>query len=59
MPSATSTLDTLGASIINTTVSFVTIVITNYWPFILVFIVLAGLIGLAYRYVHLGTGKGK
>lgn len=59
MPSATSTLDTLGGAIITTTISFVTTVITTYWPFILVFIVLSGLIGLAYRFAHLGAGKGK
>jgi ABC-type Na+ efflux pump permease subunit len=57
VPSATSTLDTLMEVIIGTTVSLATTVFTTYWPYLLVFGVLAGIVGLMYRFVRLGTGK--
>jgi len=59
MPTATSTLDTVGGVIITTTVSFITTVFTTYWPYILLVIVLSGIVGLMYRLVHVSTGKGK
>ena len=59
MPTATSTLDTVGEVIINTTVGFVTTVFTTYWPYILLVIVLSGIVGLMYRLVHTATGKGR
>ena len=57
MPTASSTLSTLATVIINTSVALATTVITNYWPYILVFAILAGLIALGARFAHLGIGK--
>lgn len=57
MPTASATLDTLGGTIINTSVSLATTVITTYWPYILVFAVLSALIALGSRFAHLGTAK--
>lgn len=54
-PSATSTLDTLAGTIINTSVSLATTVLTTYWPYILVFAVLAALIAVFTKFVHLGS----
>lgn len=59
MPTATSTLNTLGEVIVNTTISFVTTVFTTYWPYVLLVIVLGGIIGLMYRLTHIATGKGR
>jgi H+/Cl- antiporter ClcA len=59
MPTATSTLATLGEVIVNTTVSFVTTVFTTYWPYVLLAIVLGGIVALMYRLVHLSTGRSK
>lgn len=59
VPTATSTLDTLGGVIINTVVSFATTVFTTYWPYALLAIVLSAVIGIGYRIVHLGGGKGR
>lgn len=59
VPSATSTLDTLAGSIINTGVSLATTVITTYWPYILVFGILTAIIAIFVKFSHLGTGKGK
>jgi len=58
VPSATSTLDTLGGSIINTGVEFATTVIGTYWPYFIAFGVLAGIIGLFMKFAHLGVRKG-
>lgn len=57
VPTATSTLDTLGGTIVATIVDFATIVFTTYWPYALLAIVLTGLIGLGYKMVHIGGGK--
>lgn len=54
MPSATSTLSTLGTVIINTMVDLATVVFTTYWPYFLVIGVLVGLVVLAKRLVHIG-----
>jgi cell shape-determining protein MreD len=54
MPSATSTLSTLGGIIVNTFVDFATMVFTDYWPYMLVATVLAGLIFAVVRVLHLG-----
>ena len=43
MPSATTTLATLGGVIVNTVVDLATVIFTTYWPYILVFGVIAGL----------------
>jgi hypothetical protein len=57
IPSATSTLDTLGGSIVNTGVDFATTVISTYWPYFLVFGILAAVLALFARFAHLGTKK--
>jgi hypothetical protein len=54
MPSATSTLATLGTVIINTMVDLATTVFTTYWPYFLVVGVLIGLTFLARRLIHVG-----
>lgn len=59
MPTATSTLATIGEVIINTTVGFITTVFTTYWPYVLLVIVLGGIVGLAYKLTHLSTGRSK
>ena len=56
VPTATSTLDTVMTTVINTTVSLVVTVFQTYWPYILVFGILSGLIGAFYRFAHLGSG---
>jgi phage-related minor tail protein len=56
-PSATSTLDTIMTVIINTTVSLATTIFTNYWPYILVFGIIAGLVAVFAKFVHLGGKK--
>ena len=56
---ASSTLTTLMDTIINTSVGFATTVITNYWPYVLVFGIISALIALFVRFTHLGTGRGK
>jgi len=54
MPSATSTLDTLGGVIITTMVDLATTIFTTYWPYFLVGGVLIGLVYLAKRIVGMG-----
>lgn len=56
---ASSTLTTLADAIIGTMTSFATTIITNYWPFVLVLIAVTGLIGIAYRFMHAASGKGR
>jgi len=53
-PSATDTLDTIMTVIINTTVSLATTIFTNYWPYILVFGVITGLVIVFSRFLHIG-----
>jgi len=54
MPTATSTLATLGTTIISTGVDLATIIFTTYWPYMLVFGVLIGLITWIKRVVGMG-----
>jgi len=54
MPSATSTLATLGGVVINTMVDLATVVFTTYWPYFLVGGVLIGLVFLAKRVIGIG-----
>lgn len=54
MPTATSTLATLGGTIINTGVSLATTIFEDYWPYILVFGVLIGLVTWIKRVVGMG-----
>ena len=56
MPTATSTLATLGGVIISTIVELATTVFTTYWPYFLVVGVLIGLVGLGYRLLRIGGG---
>lgn len=53
---ATSTLAALMDSIIGTTVDFATLIFSTYWPFILVFGIVAGIVSVAYKFVT-GTMK--
>ena len=54
MPTATSTLNTLGGVIINTTVSLATVIFTTYWPYILVFGVIISLAIWGKRLIGIG-----
>jgi hypothetical protein len=54
MPTATSTLATLGTVIINTVVDLATVVFTTYWPYILVFGVLISLAIWGKRIIGVG-----
>lgn len=54
---ASSTLATLMDSIITTSVSFATIIITTYWPYVIVFGILSAMIALFMRFAHLGSGR--
>ncbi|GEM_PF-3332681 len=54
MPTATSTLATLGGVIVNTIVDLATVVFTTYWPYFLVFGVLVGLVVLGGRLIRIG-----
>lgn len=59
MPTATDTLASIMGSVVTTSVSLLTTVITTYWPYVLVFGILAALIGLFTKFAHLGTGRHK
>jgi hypothetical protein len=59
VPSASSTLDTIMETVVNTTVSLVTVVFTTYWPYVLIVGIISGLVGLFVKFAHLGTGRGK
>jgi hypothetical protein len=52
MPSATSTIETIMTSVINTTVDFITSLFIEFWPWILGISVLLALVTLFFR---LGT----
>jgi hypothetical protein len=54
MPSATSTLDTLGGVIITTVVDLATVIFTTYWPYVLVFGVLIALAAFGKRLIGIG-----
>jgi len=55
--SATSTLDTIMGSIITTTVALATTLFTTYWPYVLVFAIISGLVGVFARFLHIGGKK--
>lgn len=59
VPTASSTLDTIMETVVNTTVDLVTVVFTTYWPYVLVIAIISGLVGLFTRFAKIGTGKGK
>jgi hypothetical protein len=54
MPSALTTLATLAGVVINTGVSVATTIFTDYWPYVLVFGVLIGLVFWVKRVVGFG-----
>ena len=56
---ASTTLATLMDSIIETSVTFATIIITTYWPYVIVFGILSAMIALFMRFSHLGSGRHK
>jgi hypothetical protein len=59
VPDASTTLATIMGTVVTTTVDLVTIVFTTYWPYVLIFGIIAGLVALFTRFAHLGTGRGK
>lgn len=54
MPSATSTLASIGGVMINTMVDLTTVIFTTYWPYFLVVGVLVSLGYLAKRMIGIG-----
>lgn len=56
-PTATSTMDTIMSSIINTVVELVVKVFSQYWPYVLIFGIIAGLVGVFARFAHLGSKR--
>jgi hypothetical protein len=58
VPTASSTLSTIMGVIISTTVDLATTIFTTYWPYVLIFGIIAGLVGVFARFVHIG-GHGK
>lgn len=56
---ASSTLTTLMNSIIDTSVGFATLIITTYWPYVIVFGILSAMIALFMKFAHLGSGRGR
>lgn len=55
MPSATSTLSEIGAIIVNTTVDLAKTIFTEYWPYLLIIGVIAGLVVAFKKLVGIGT----
>lgn len=54
---ASSTLTTIMDTIISTSVGFAVLIITQYWPYVLVFGILSAMIGLFAKFAHLGSGR--
>lgn len=59
MATATSTMDTLFTAILNPFIDILTHVFTSYWPYIIAFIVLSGIVGLFISFTHRVTGGRK
>ncbi len=58
MPSASSTLAVIMGSVVDTVVNLATIVITTYWPYVLVISIIGGLITAFRKFAHIGiSGK--
>jgi hypothetical protein len=57
VPTATSTLDTLMTIIIGTTVDLATVIFTTYWPYILIFGIIASIVAVAVHFLKVGTKK--
>lgn len=51
---AIGTMDTIVGGVINITIALITKVFSTYWPFILVFSIIAGLIGIFIKFTKLG-----
>ncbi len=56
MPTATETLATIMTSVVTTVVDLATIVITTYWPYVLVISIIGGLITAFRKFAHIGVG---
>jgi hypothetical protein len=59
MPTATSTLETIMTSVVNTTTDLATTVFATYWPYILVIGLISLLVGWFARLTHIGAGRHK
>ena len=57
MPTASSTLATIMGVIVETTVDLATTIFTTYWPYVLVFGIIAGLVGVFARFLKIGGKK--
>lgn len=57
MPTASSTLATIMGVIVSTTVDLATTLFTTYWPYILIFGIISGLVGVFARFLHIGGKK--
>jgi phage-related protein len=57
VPTASSTLSTIMGVIISTTVDLATTIFTTYWPYVLIFGIIAGLVGVFARFLHIGGKK--
>jgi len=57
LASATSTLNTLASSVIETSIDFFSTLITEYWPYILMAGAVVAIIGVFKGFVNKGLGK--
>lgn len=57
MPTASSTLATIMGVIVSTTVDLATTLFTTYWPYVLIFGIISGLVGVFARFLHIGGKK--
>jgi len=55
--SSTEVLSSIMGTVISTVVELITFVITNYLPYLIVFSLLATLVGIVVHYAHIGTKK--
>jgi hypothetical protein len=54
-PTATSTLNTIMGTVINTTVELATTVFSTYWPYVLVIGIIAALVVAFKKFAHIGA----
>ncbi len=57
VPTASSTLDSIMTVIVSTTVSLATTIFTTYWPYLLVFGIISGLVAAFSRFLKIGGKK--
>lgn len=48
----TGTLDAISGAVVNTSTSFLQSIFTNYWPFVLVFAIVSGFLGVIVRFFN-------